>query len=140
MILVDSTIWSLALSRDPASLSLDEQLIVNAWSALVNAKQAAIIGLVRQQVLSNAADEARFNLLRRCLSAMRYLKTSMAAHDLAAQLFNRCKAAGCWVTATDILLCASARFHGVALFTVDEELEHVASLAEVELWRGISVH
>lgn len=140
MTLVHASVWELVLRRDPASRSLEEQIIVSAWSKLVSTGSAVMIGTIRQEVLSGVSDEKRFLLLKAHIDSMHHIETSKEEHYLAAELFNRCASSGIRVAAADILVCAAARTHRLPLFTLDQEFERIAPLVEIDLWRVTSVH
>src|SRR5262249_53327082 len=52
MVLVDTSIWSLALRRRPAALTLAEEGVVDEWTGLVSEGLAGLIGPIRQEILS----------------------------------------------------------------------------------------
>lgn len=135
MTLVDSSVWSLALRRNPASLNEKERSVVNAWMELANAEQAALVGIIRHEVLSGVSNSNRFKRLKLQLSKAPYLPTHAEAHDLAATFFNHCRAKGITASIADILICASARVHRVPIFTTDRDFERIAPLVDIELWK-----
>ncbi len=55
MVLVDTSVWSLALRRKPEHLSPREQLLVAEWSELVREGRVQMIGPIRQELLSDFA-------------------------------------------------------------------------------------
>ena len=61
-VLVDTTIWSLALRRRLRDLSDDEARLVARWAELIQSGQAILIGLVRQEILSGIRDRVAFEV------------------------------------------------------------------------------
>ena len=60
IVLVDTTIWSLALRRRPQALNEHERLLVEEWVRLVRLGQAVLIGPIRQEVLSGIRSPVAF--------------------------------------------------------------------------------
>jgi hypothetical protein len=52
VILVDTSVWSLALRRRPEHLNDAEQKIVSDWTQLALEGEVVLIGPIRQEVLS----------------------------------------------------------------------------------------
>jgi hypothetical protein len=68
-VLVDTTIWSLALKRRPGSRNAEEGRLVKAWEELVRDGRIVLLGLIRQEILSGIADGRQFARLRDALTA-----------------------------------------------------------------------
>jgi len=51
-VLVDTSVWSLALRRKNESLTTNERFLVTELSELIREGRARVIGLVRQELLS----------------------------------------------------------------------------------------
>ena len=63
-VLVDTSVWLLALRRSSRDLSGSEAAIVGELAELINEGCAKIIGLVRQEVLSGIKNPAPFTRLK----------------------------------------------------------------------------
>ena len=120
-VLVDTTIWSLALRRRRANLSALDRRLVQAWKSLVRANEATLVGPVRQEVLSGVREESQFRGLQEKLAAFPYVEVAPDDYDRAAAFFNTCRAHGVVGTPTDMLLCAVASRLGIRLFTTDRD-------------------
>ena len=113
-VLVDTSVWSLALRRrSPADPAVDElrRLIVTG--------RAAIIGPIRQEVLSGIRDAGAFERLRDRLGAFPDEPLTPADYERAAECFNACRAKGLQGSNTDFLLCAVSERHRMPLLTTD---------------------
>lgn len=119
--LVDTTIWSLALRRRPGDLSAVERRLVSAWKSLVRANEAALVGPVRQEILSGVRDASQFRALQERLAAFPYVEIAPDDYDRAASFFNACRARGVVGTPIDMLLCAIASRLGMPVFTTDRD-------------------
>ena len=135
MVLVDTTIWSLALRHRPDRLHPREQTLVDAWASLVASGTALLIGPIRQEILSGIRHGEAFEAIRRRLAAFPYLPIGMQDYDKAAVFFNTCRAKGITGSATDMLICAAADGHGVPIFTTDPDYQRYARHVPVRLYK-----
>jgi len=119
MILVDTSIWSLALRRRPAALSVEEHRLVEEWARLVTEGLASLIGPIRQEILSGVRRPEVFQALRRELSDFPNLGIDAADYDRAAEFFNVCRAQGITGGPIDMLISAVAYRHEAPVFAVD---------------------
>jgi predicted nucleic acid-binding protein len=119
-VLVDTTVWSLALRRTKnATLSVEHQSTVNALIDLINDGRAVMIGPIRQELLSGIKTKAAFDVLQSKLSAFEDVKLALEDFEKAAEIFNICRANGVQGSSTDFLICAVALNHQLPIFSVD---------------------
>jgi predicted nucleic acid-binding protein len=133
MVLVDTSIWSLALRRRREQLNTRERQLLEELTGLIRAGLAALTGPVRQEILSGVREPNTFDRLRRRLDAFVYLHILSVDYDQAAAFSNKCRASGVTGTPTDLLLCAVAHRVGIALFTTDSDFEHLARMLPIRL-------
>ena len=133
IVLVDTTIWSLALRRRPEVLSERERSLVDEWARLVRSGEAVLIGPIRQEVLSGIRDSVAFTALRDLLGDFRYVEILPPDYDEAARLFNLCRSRGITGTATDLLICAIARRVALPIFTLDTDFDRFAPIIGIDL-------
>src|SRR5687768_8146378 len=102
--LVDTSLWSLALRRrrGPASPEAAE------LAELIREGRTAIVGPIRQELLSGVKGAAQFENLRVHMRAFEDVELEADDFELAADFFNRCRARGVQGSNTDFLLCAVA--------------------------------
>ncbi|OIN93183.1 MAG: twitching motility protein PilT [Comamonadaceae bacterium CG1_02_60_18] len=118
-VLVDTSVWSLALRRPTSSVpSADQQATVNALADLVRDGRAVLMGAIRQELLSGIKTASQFDLLRERLTAFDDLALPTAVYEAAAQAFNTCRANGVQGSNTDFLICAAALHHQLPIFTL----------------------
>ena len=134
--LVDTGVWSLALRRRDATLSAAEARVVSQWRELVEAQRAALIGVVRQEILSGIKSARSFTTLAAHLNDMPYLPIGLAEHDLAAEFFNVCRSKGIACGAIDMLICAAASRASCPVLTVDNDFTRYARALPIVLLRG----
>jgi predicted nucleic acid-binding protein len=132
-VLVDTTIWSLAIRRRHGDLNAREKDIVEEWVALVEDGQAALVGPIRQEILSGIRRPSDFDTIRRQLSAFVYLPLLPRDYDQAAAFFNTCRTKGLTGTAIDLLICAVASRVDVSIFTTDADFDLYAKHLGIRL-------
>src|SRR6058998_2110088 len=90
-VLVDTPVWSLALRRQRHS---GNEATASELASLVNDGRVAIIGPIRQELLSGIKDPAQFDRLREHLRG--FVDTDLAVDDYeqAAAFYNRCRGKG----------------------------------------------
>ena len=129
-VLIDTPVWSLALRRRRVHLSREERRRVEEWKSLVADGRAKLAGVIRQEVLSGIRDARNFQRLRERLAAFDDVPTD---HELAANYFNACRTKGVTPTAFDVLICALAARHGLAIFTTDTDFSRYAKILSIRL-------
>ncbi len=132
-VLVDTSIWSLALRRSSRHLNPLERQQVAELAELINEGRAKIIGIVRQELLSGIKTQSQFAKLQEILSAFPDESVSTADHETAALLGNQCRSKGLAVSATDMLICSIARSRDWAIFSSDPDFERYAVVLDLTL-------
>jgi predicted nucleic acid-binding protein len=129
-VLVDTSVWSLALRRRaPAHPAVDE------LRRLIATGRAAIAGPIRQEVLSGIREQPAFERLRDHLRAFPDEPAQPGDYERAAEFFNACRARGLQGSNTDFLLCALAERHHLPILTTDEDFARYARALD-----GVTLH
>jgi predicted nucleic acid-binding protein len=128
-VVVDTSVWSLALRRARGASPTAEAL-----QGLISSGRAVLLGLVRQELLSELKDRAQFNALRDRLRAFPDLELEAADHEVAALFFNRCRGRGVQGSAIDFLLCAAAARRRLEVFTTDRDFQRFAGILPIRLF------
>ena len=128
-VLVDTSIWSLAFRRKTASPPQVQQL-----ADLIARGEAAIIGPIRQEVLSGIRTPVHFSSVRLRLRAFPDVRIREEHFERAAQFFNLCRSRGIQGSNVDFLICAVADMYGMAVFTADRDFKHFADRLPVRLY------
>ena len=123
-VLVDTSIWSLALRRD-GHVQHPEVL------ELITDHLAEIIGPVRQEVLSGVRDQSQFDRLESHLAAFPDVPLLTEDHVAAGKFFNLCRSKGIQGSNTDFLICAVAVRHDFTVFTTDGDFQLFAKCLPV---------
>lgn len=133
-VLVDTSIWSLALRCKPENLSGRERRLVNEWAGLVRDGRLRIIGVVRQELLSGIKTPAQFEVLRKALSPFADEAIDTLDYEAAAQAGNQCRSKGLAVSPVDMLICVVAHRRGLSVFTTDPDFVRYARVLPLKLY------
>ncbi|MBE9120285.1 PIN domain-containing protein [Tychonema sp. LEGE 07199] len=129
-VLVDSSVWSLALRRNTTN---DAIAIVKVLRDLIADGRVVLLGAIRQEVLSGVRYKEQFIRLQEYLRAFPDLELTTEDYELAAEFFNTCRSNGVQGSNTDFLLCAVAHRRGYSIFTTDKDFENFRSHIPVVL-------
>ena len=89
-LLVDTSVWSLALRRRrTAPLSANEKRLVAALAEAIRDGRVVMLGPIRQELLSGIKVQAQFDKLRTALAAYRDEPIDTADYEEAARLRDR---------------------------------------------------
>jgi len=132
-VLIDTSVWSLALRRRSEQLNAGERRLVDEWKSLIREGRARLIGIVRQEVLSGIHNDRDFERVRERLSPFDDIAAETHDYEDAARLFNRCRVKGVTGAPIDLLICAIARRCDLAVFTTDRDFERYRQLLGVDL-------
>lgn len=133
IVLVDTSVWSIALRRSSSQLNERQRQLVMEWRTLIEQRRVAIIGPIRQEVLSGIRSLQAFEDLRGRLSAFHDLPLDRALYEDAAAAFNCCRTQGVTGTPVDMMLCATAERYGLSIFTTDRDFERYAEVLSIRL-------
>lgn len=133
-VLVDTCVWSLSLRRrkGTAALNAEEQRLVAELTETVRDGRVAMVGPIRQELLSGIKDTAQFERLRSILDAFPDEPITTDIYVEAARLDNLCRARGVQCGEVDMLLCAAAQHYGWMILTSDAGLLRCMEVVEAE--------
>jgi predicted nucleic acid-binding protein len=130
-LLVDTSVWSLALRRkNTAGLSSDEQKLKAELVQAIQDGRVVMLGLLRQELLSGVKEKAQFDKLKAALDPYLDEPVSTADHEYAARVYNECRNQGVESGTVDILICAVAVRRGWEVLSGDGGLNRCLALAK----------
>jgi predicted nucleic acid-binding protein len=132
-VLVDTSIWSLALRRKAQDLNPSERAAVTELTNLIKEGRARIIGLVRQELLSGIKTSTQYEKLRAVLRSFPDEPVATADYEAAAKASNECRAVGVALSVSDILICAIAIARDWSIFATDRDFKSYARILHVKL-------
>lgn len=130
-LLVDTSVWSLALRRDA---SASEPEVHALKDALLGADVVVTTGFVLQELLQGfAGPKARAQIIER-FAALPLLQPDRDDYIAAAELRNTCRRAGIQVGTIDALLVQLCIHHGLTLLTTDKDFVLASKHCALRLW------
>lgn len=128
-VVVDTSVWSLALRRRRSVRAAE----VLELAELIREGRAALLGPVRQELLSGVPIAEQYETLRGYLRAFPDVALEAEDYEQAAAFFTRCRAKGVQGSNTDFLICAVASLRRCSILTTDIDFRHYAKLLPIRL-------
>ena len=145
-VLVDTSIWSLALRRKAhelnpyltqglqvQTLKPVERAAVAELTNLVKEGRARIIGLVRQELLSGIKTAGQYEKLRAVLRSFPDEPVSTDDYEAAAKAGNECRSRGVALSVSDMLISAVAMARDWSIFTGDPDFKSYERILPLKL-------
>jgi predicted nucleic acid-binding protein len=123
MVLVDTSLWSLALRRTRENLAPVQGRQVRVLDELISEGRVQLIGLVRQELLSGIKDRQQFARLRNELRAFPDVALDGEDYERAAEMSNTCRAHGIIGSGIDFLICSVAARRNWFVYTAGRDFE-----------------
>jgi predicted nucleic acid-binding protein len=125
-VLVDTSVWSLALRRKEPSE------IATKLTDLILSSLVVMIGPVRQEILSGISDTNAFLKLKAKLEAFDDFDISTKDYEMAAEFYNICRKNGIQGSHTDFLICAVAHNNNFLIYTTDKDFDNFAKYLPIK--------
>ena len=129
-VLVDTSIWSLALRRTGHVQNPEAEEL----KRLIGLHVVEIIGPIRQEILSGVRDPSQFCLLESQLAGFPDLLLHSEDYATAAKMFNLCRSKGIQGSNTDFLNCAVAVRNDFSIFTTDGDFQVFAKCLPIGIY------
>jgi len=130
-LLIDTSVWSLALRRDAEATGPEVQELKDA---LYGAEVVVTTGLVLQELLQGFRGAKAQTLIIERFAALPVLQPDREDHIGAAMLRNACRQAGVQIGTIDALLAQLAIRHDLTLLTTDQDFTHAARHCALRVW------
>ncbi len=131
-ILVDTSVWSLALRRSKKKAT--DAKLLKSFSELINESRVKIIGPIRQELLSGISEEIQFQKLRKHLNAFEDLPIHSESYERAAEMSNYCRKKGVTGSHLDFLICSIAEYYKLSIFTTDQDFSFYSKHLHLRLY------
>ena len=130
-LLVDTSVWSLALRRDAES---SEPEVQHLKVALLGADVVVTTGLVLQELLQGfSGAKASAQIIER-FAALPLIQPTREDHIAAAELRNTCRRAGVQVGTIDAIIAQLCVRHELTLLSTDKDFKSAAKHCALRLW------
>jgi predicted nucleic acid-binding protein len=131
-LLVDTSVWSLALRRDGSPGQPEVRALADA---LAGADAVITTGLVLQELLQGFNGPRSVAAIVERFQALPLIHPDRQDHIAAAEVRNVCRRSGVQIGTIDALLIQVCGRHDLTLLTTDQDLVHAARYVPVKLWR-----
>ncbi len=129
---MDTSVWSLALRRDPPCSAREVRRLIQA---IETGETIVTTGLVLQELLQGfSGPRARDQIVDR-FSAVPLLMPDRDDHIRAAETRNRCRRRGVQIGTVDALLAQLCIRHDLTVLTSDDDFEHIARHSTLKVWK-----
>jgi predicted nucleic acid-binding protein len=130
-LLVDTSVWSLALRRD---VQVRGPEVGHLQDALLGQQAVVTTGLILQELLQGfSGPKARSQIIER-FSALPMLQPDRQDHVEAATLRSACRQRGVQLGTIDALLAQICIRHELTLLTTDKDFTHAARHCPLLVW------
>jgi hypothetical protein len=131
-LLVDTSVWSLALRRDGSPGQPEVRALADA---LAGADAVVTTGLVLQELLQGFNGPRSVAAIVERFQALPLIHPDRQDHIVAAEVRNVCRRSGVQIGTIDALLIQVCGRHDLTLLTTDQDFVHAARYVPVKLWR-----
>lgn len=131
-LLVDTSVWSLALRRD-GSVTVPEVRMLQ--DAIAGADTLVTTGLVLQELLQGFNGPRAAAAIVDTFAALPIIAPDRQDHIAAAEVRNACRRAGVQIGTIDALLIQLCGRHDLTLLSTDQDFVHAARHVPFKLWR-----
>ena len=130
---MDTSVWSLALRRDPPSSAIQVRMLIRA---IETGETILTTGLILQELLQGfSGPRARQQILDR-FSAVPLLIPDRDDHIRAAALRNHCRRTGIQIGTIDALLAELCIRHDLTMLATDNDFKHIAAHCALKIWKA----
>lgn len=128
--LIDTSVWSLALRRDPHR---DTEEVRKLKILLKEGERVFVTGIILQEILHGIRKNDQFRQIQDLLSFFPMLESTREDHIFAAELYNLCRAKGVQASTVDFLIASQTIRNECLLLTSDRDFCHIAKHTELKL-------
>ena len=130
-ILVDTSVWSLALRRDIEASEPEVQVLKDS---LLGGEVVVTAGLVLQELLQGfSGPKTQAQIVQR-FAALPLIEPDRDDYIGAAGIRNTCRRAGVQIGTIDALLAQLCIRHELTLLTTDQDFVHAAKHCALSVW------
>jgi len=130
-LLVDTSVWSLALRRDGSTYSRE---VIALREALDGADSVVTTGLVLQELLQGFGGPRDKEAIIERFGALPLIQPDRQDHIAAAEVRNLCRRSGVQVGTIDALLIQLCGRYELTLLSVDKDFTNAAPYVPFKLW------
>lgn len=130
-LLVDTSVWSLALRRDVPTQEPEVHALIEA---LNGSDVVVTTGLVLQELLQGFSGPKAASAIVERFSALALVQPNRDDHIAAAEIRNSCRRAGVQLGTVDALIAQLCIGNDLTLLTTDQDFLHAARRCKLRVW------
>lgn len=130
-LLVDTSVWSLALRRDS---TVETREVIALREALDGADSVVTTGLILQELLQGFSGPMAKEAIIERFGALPLIQPDRQDHVAAAEVRNACRRAGVQIGTIDALLVQLCGRYEMTLLSSDKDFTNAARHVPVRLW------
>ena len=130
-ILVDTSVWTLALRR-PSGVVNEEAILLK--TIIEQGEDIYLLGIILQEVLQGIRNSKDFLALKEYLKPFPLIDLTREDYVRAAELKNQLIRKGKQGSTIDVLIASAAISHRCQLFTADKDFTQIAEHSELKLF------
>ena len=127
-LLVDTSVWSLALRRDGPNSSPEVKLLVKA---LDSGDEIYSTGIILQELLQGFAGPTAHKALIERFASIPMLVPETSDYIDAAELRNKCRRKGVQAGTIDALIAQLSLRYKLSLLTTDRDFKHMSKVVKL---------
>jgi predicted nucleic acid-binding protein len=131
-ILIDTSVWSLALRRQSGVVNPESVML---RTLIEQGEDIHLLGIILQEVLQGIKNPKDFHVLKDYLDAFPLIELAREDYIKAAELKNRLFKKGKQISTIDALIASASISYSCYLFTTDKDFEHIAQHSSLKLFR-----
>ena len=131
-ILVDTSVWSLALRRQTGVVNPEA---IALKTIIEQGEDIYLLVIILQEVLQGIRNPKDFSVLKDYLEAFLLIELLREDYIKAAELRNHLMKKGTQVSTIDALIASTAISYGCYLFTTDRDFEYIAQYSKLKLYK-----
>ena len=131
ILMVDTSVWSLALRRDIVAVQPE---VRHLQQALLGEQTVVTTGLVLQELLQGFSGPKARGQIIDCFSSLPLVQPDRQDHVDAAALRTKCRQGGVQIGTIDALLAQLCIRHQLTLLTTDQDFAHAARHCQLRIW------
>jgi len=132
-IIVDTSIWSLALRRQAPSVNPETEAL---RKIIEQGENIFLIGIILQEILQGVKEPAAFKKIKEHFDAFPLLEITREVYVKAAALKNQLSKNGVQSGTVDALIAAAAIENECYIFTNDKDFAQIAKHSELKLLKA----
>lgn len=128
-LLVDTSVWSLAMRRDTSSL---EPEVTTLIEAIDSGSEIYSTGFILQELLQGFTKPKAHDLIIERFASMPMLVPDTSDYIEAADLRNRCRRKGVQASTIDALIAQLSLRFNLSLLTTDKDFHYISKVVKLK--------